>query len=68
MYFTLQILIKADGYDRSTTMHETLDDAEKQFHQNMVSAMNNESYQRAIMMVLDGADGSIKFRRVWNRG
>ncbi len=66
--FCTQILMKADGgYDRLTSMHDTLDDAEKQFHQNMVTAMNKQDYVKAIIFVIN-EDGEIKFRRVWKRG
>lgn len=66
--FCTQILMKADGgYDRSTSMHDTLDDAEKDFHQCMVTAMNKQEYVKVIVLVIN-EEGEIKFRRVWKRG
>lgn len=67
MYFFTQVLIKKDGsYDRSTAGFDTRDLAEKEFHQGMVSAINKQEYDKAIMFVFD-SEGTIKFKRVWER-
>lgn len=73
MYFFTQVLFKTDGtFDRSTSSYESQDSvvakdlAEKAFHVAMSSAISKAEYNKAIMFVFD-EEGTIKFKRVWER-
>lgn len=68
MYFLTQVLFKNDGtFDRSTTDYETEDLAELAFCIARSSAISKQEYKKGIFFIFD-EEGTIKFRRVWERG
>lgn len=67
-YFTTLVYMKEDGtYDRSTSMYDGFDEAEKGFHQAIVTGISKPEYKKAIVFMYD-SDGNMKFKRVWERG
>lgn len=67
MTIFMQVLTKADGsHDRSTTIFDTMNEAEVQYHTAIASAMNKSEYTAIIAMLINGK-GEVVMRRVWER-
>lgn len=67
MTIFMQVLIKADGtYDRSTTVYDTMNEAEIAYHNALASAMGKPDYKKVIAMLINN-NGEVVMRRVWAR-
>lgn len=63
----VQILTKQDGtFDKGTTICDTMNEAEIQYHTAIASAMNKPEYKGIIAMLINGK-GEVIMRRVWER-
>lgn len=67
MTIFVQVLTKQDGtYDKGTTIYNTMNEAEVQYHTAIASAMNKPEYSGIIAMLINGK-GEVVMRRVWER-
>lgn len=66
MTIFMQVLSKADGFDKSTTIYESATDAEIAYHTAIASAMNKAEYSGIIAMLIN-EKGEVVMRRVWSR-
>lgn len=67
MSIFVQVLTKADGtFDKSTTIYESMNEAEIAYHVAIASAMQKTEYNAIIAMLIN-RNGEVVMRRVWNR-